>query len=237
MALRRRNWIGIAGVVPVIGVATVLLASVASAAVPGQAAYVVVPAIVLAGIVAGVLLARGRGPESAHRRVDAVRTEWARGRTDAERVPDGTANPRDTALALPRGWRVEIARGRLRFRSQDASIRVETWVLRPAGGSRRDVRRREIVGADVPTGAARMWFSLGSSIDPLLVTPTWAGAAQEAEPSWAPAVRDRARSHDDVLAALTVGDDRVILFAVDDPRPETMLARAQLVSDVAALVR
>lgn len=236
MALRRYTWIGIAGIVPVIGVATIVVASVASAAVPGQAAYIVVPAIVLAGVAAAVLLVRGRGPESAHRRVDAVRAAWARARNDAETVPDGTADPRDTALALPRGWRVEIARGRLRFLMQDAVIRAETWVLGPTEGSRRDVRRREIVSADVPTGGARMWFSLGVSIDPLLVTPAWAASVEGAEPSWAPAVRDRVRSHEDVLAALTVGNDRVVLFAVDDPRTETMLARAQLVRDVAGLV-
>lgn len=237
MALRRRTWTGIAGVLPVVGVATILLASVAAVVVPGRAVYIVVPAVVLVGIATAVLLMRRRGAESAHRHVDAVRTEWARGRADAERAPDGEADPRDIALALPRGWRVEIARGRLRFRMQEAAVRAETWVLRPTGGSRRDIRRREIVGADASTGGARMWVPLGASIDPLLVTPAWAGSDDAAEPGWARAVRDRVRSHEDVLAALSIGDDRVILFAVDDPRPEAMLSRAQLVRDVARLVR
>lgn len=234
MALSRRTWTGSAGIIPIVGVATILAASVAAVAVPGQLAYIVVPAVVLVGIVVAVLLVRGRGADSAHRQVDAARTAWADARPDAEKVPDGAVDPRDVALALPRGWRVETVRGRLRFAVQETSVRAETWVLRAAGNSRRDARRREIVAADVPTRAARMQFTLGASVDPLLVTPAWSDGA--AEPGWASVVRDRVRRHDDVLAMLTVGDDRVILFAVDDPRPETMLARAQLVRDVAALV-
>ncbi|MFD5224539.1 hypothetical protein ACFWHT_02850 [Microbacterium sp. NPDC058342] len=235
MALTRRAWTGAAGVVPIVGVASILAAALAAALVPGPAVLIVVLAVVLVGGALGLLLVRHRGAEGRHRRVAAVRDAWAAARPDAVREPDGAPDARDVALALPRGWRVESARGRVRFEVDGAVVHAETWVLRAAGGSRRDPRRREVVVIAARTGAVRAWLPIGASVDPLLVAPSWGDAASP-EPSWMPAVRERTAAHEDLLAALSVGDDRVVLFALDDPRPQAMLARARLVRDVAARI-
>ncbi len=95
--------------------------------------------------------------------------------------------------------------------------------------------RREVVAADARTGPARVSVPIGATADSMLVTPAWAGS-QTAEPAWLPAVRERVARHEDLLATLTIGDDRVVLLALDDPRPETTVARAHLVRDVAAMI-
>ena len=133
--------------------------------------------------------------------------------------------------------RVEAARGRLRLAVAGVLVRCETWVLRAVRGSRRSRVRREVVAAGASTGEARVWVPIGATTDSMLVSPAWAGHRETAEPAWLPAVRERVACHEDLLAALTIGDDRVVLLALDDPRPETTVARAHLVRDVAAMIR
>src|SRR5690606_26279695 len=141
------------------------------------------------------------GAEATHRRVGAARAAWAQGRADASLEPDGPADPRDTALALPRGWRVEAARGRLSLDIAGAAARAETWVLRAVPGSRRARRRREVVGTAARTGPYRCWVQLGAATDSMLVAPRWGREAATAEPDWMPAVRDRMARHADLPAA------------------------------------
>ncbi|WP_417554697.1 hypothetical protein [Microbacterium sp.] len=192
--------------------------------------------VLLIGAACGIVWERLRGAEATHRRIAAARATWASTRNDASLDADGPADSRDAAVALPRGWRVTAARGRLRFRVSGTTVRAETWVLRAQGGSRRAPRRREIVAADAPTGGIRLLVPIGDSADSLLVAPAWAHDTQPPEPAWDAAVRARVARHDDLLAALTIGDDRVVLLALDDPRPCTMLARARLVRDVVAMI-
>lgn len=241
--LTARSWTRAAGVLPITAVATILLCCLAAGLTAGPARLVLVPAILLLGVAAGLLWNRVRGPEAVHRIVAAERRRAVDARAGASLLADGEADPRATALALPRGWRVESARGRLGFALPGASVHAETWVhgetwvLRAVVGSRRAPRRREVVWAEVPTAAARVHFALGVVADSLLVTPAWAGrTGGRPEPAWAPAVRERLAGHDDLPGALTVGDDRVVLLALDDPRPETTERRAALVGDIAVII-
>lgn len=151
--------------------------------------------------------------------------------------PDGPADPQDVALSLPRSWQVVAACGRLRFPVEGTMIRAETWVRHPIRGSKRSPSRVEVVAADAVTGPERVFVQIGLSVDPLLVAPAASlrGRSTE-EPVWAEAVRERVRQHRDVLATVSVGRDRVILFALDDPRLETLERRAQLVRDIAVMV-
>ncbi|MFT4259552.1 hypothetical protein [Microbacterium sp.] len=232
--LSRRAWWWVEGIVPVVGVVTIAAVCAAVAVVGGPWRFAVAGLVVVLGIVAGLLLTAGFGAERIHARVAAARSGWARSCAGATMQPDGPADQRDIALALPRGWRVVGARGRVRFDVDGVPVRAETWVLRAAGGSRRAPARREVVRADAITGDARLSLPIGAAVDPLLVTP--AGKADAAEPVWAPAVRVRVAGHRDMLATLSIGDGRVILFALDDPRHDTMMQRAALVRDVAGLI-
>lgn len=232
----RRTWTAAGAVLPVTAVATIVGCCAAAGLLRGSVQQVAVVAVLVVGALGGLLWQRARGAEAAHRRVASARAAFARTWGGAGLEPDGAADPRDTALALPRGWHVEAARGRLRLPVAGVPVRCETWVLRAVPGSRRARRRREVVVTDAPTGAARVCVPIGTAADSMLVTPQWVSRRGQAEPGWLPAVRERVARHDDLLAALSVGDDRVVLLALDDPRPETTAARAQLVRDVAAVI-
>ncbi|RLV51375.1 hypothetical protein D9V41_17180, partial [Aeromicrobium phragmitis] len=56
------------------------------------------------------------------------------------------------------------------------------------------------------------------------------------EPSWANAVRELVQAHKDLPLSLTIGDRRVVILAIDDPRPGTALARIDLAIAAARLV-
>ena len=231
-----RTWVA-AAVLPVSAGATILGAACSGALAEGPARAVVLLAVPAAGAVGGVLWARVGGTGRTHRRVASARAAWARTWSGARLEHDGSADPGDAELALPRGWRVELARGRLRLEVGGAPVRCETWVLRAAPGSRRSRVRREVVATDARTGPVRVHVPVGSSADSLLVTPAWVRRGHQDDPVWLPAVRERVARHRDVLGSLSVGDGRVVLLALDDPRPGTALARAELVRDVAVLVR
>jgi hypothetical protein len=234
--LGRRAWTAVGAVLPVTAVATIAGCVAAARLVRGPTQGVAVVAVLMVGVVAGLLWQRAGGADVTHRRVASARAAWARTWSGARLEPDGEADPRDAALALPRAWRVEVARGRLRLPVAGVPVRCETWVLRAEPGSRRSRARREVVAAEASTGTARVCVPIGATVDPILVTPTWGFGGQSGEPEWLPAVRERVARHEDLLAALTIGDDRVVLLAIDDPRPETTVARAHLVRDVAAMV-
>lgn len=226
-----------AGILPIVALCT-LVAACAVVVVPVDRMWgtMILVAVILLGMGAGFLWARRSGADAIHARVAAARARWAATWHGAVVEPDAAADPRDVALALPRSWRVRSAHGRVRFAVDRMPVRGETWVLEPGPGSKRSSSRREVVGVDVPTGPVRLWVPLGSSVDPLLVVPSWLGDVNE-EPVWLPAVRDRVAAHRDILASLTIGDDRVVLLALDDPRPDTMRKRAQLLRDVAAIIQ
>lgn len=233
--LTRRSWTAVGGILPLVGVATIIAGCLAVTLLEGPAKALAALAVLVLGVAGGILWNRRRGAEATHGAVASARAAWARTRPDATIEPDGEADPRDIALALPRGWRVEAARGRLRFDMAGTTVRAETWVLR-SRGARRAPGRREVVRTDARTDGIRVWIPLRSSLDSMLVTPSWVPDDSAAEPAWLPVVRDRVARHEDLLAALAIGDDRITLLALDDPRPETMLTRAQLVRDVAALI-
>ncbi|MFK4853295.1 hypothetical protein ACI3KT_16790 [Microbacterium sp. ZW T6_19] len=235
--LTRRAWTRAAGIMPVTAVAVIAGCCLAAAFTSGQVRFVAVAVVILVGVVAGLLWTKHGGVDAVHRRVAAARSAWSGSRDGAASVQDGAADARDVALALPRGWRVEAARGRMRFPLGEVTVRGETWVLRAVVGSRRAPRRREVVGVDAPTDGAFLSIPVGTTADSMLVAPAWAGNTSASAPVWLPTVRDRVAEHEDLLASLTVGDDRVILFALDDPRPETILNRARLVRDVAAIIQ
>lgn len=234
--LAQRAWTRVGAIIPASAVATILGCCVAAGLTSGTARYILVVAVLLVGAAGGLLWAARGGAEATHDRVAAVREQWARVRADATLQPDGPADPRDLALALPRGWRVEAARARLSLDVDGAPVRAETWVLRAVPGSRRARRRREVVATAARTGAGRSVVPVGAAVDSMLVMPRWAGQQPAPEAAWMPAVRERIARHDDLLAAVTIGDERVVLLALDDPRPETMLSRARLVRDVAAII-
>ncbi len=233
----RRAWTSAGAILPVTAIVAITGCALAAGLSQGWAQRVITPAVLVVVVVGGLLWNRLGGAEATHGRVASARAAWAGSAAGVAVEPDGGADPRDVVLALPRGWRVDVARGRLRLAVAGVPVRTETWVLRAAGGSRRAPRRREVVAADAPTGAARLWVEIGRAADPMLVTPAWAGCGPSDEPDWGPAVCERVARHEDLLAALTIGDDRVVLLALDDPRPATTVARAQLVSDVASLIR
>lgn len=169
-----------------------------------------------------------------HRRVAAARTQWARV-NGWQLAPDGEPSPGDVALALPRSWRVAAARGRIRRAIDGREQRIQTWALRPVPGSRRREERREIVAVECPTGDARFATSNVPTIDPLTVMPAWA-TPRAPEPAWADRVREVVRAHRDQTLSLSVSDGRIVVLAVDDPRPETSQKRLDLALAVARIV-
>lgn len=233
-----RTWTMVAGILPIVSFVT-LTAGILAGQLPVEQVWkgAIISAVILVGAAIGILWGRRAGVEVVHSRVAATRVRWVESWHGAVLLPDAPADPGDVALALPRSWRAESARGRVRFALSGTPVRAETWVLKAGPGSKRSPRRREVVGVDVPTGPDRFCISVRESIDPLHVTPSWFSRAEPLEPAWRQAVRDRVARHKDVLASLTIGDDRVVLFAMDDPRVETMLRRAELVRDVAAIIQ
>ncbi|MFT4157004.1 MAG: hypothetical protein QM630_03630 [Microbacterium sp.] len=235
--LTRRSWIRVSAILPVTAGATIAGCCAVAGFSDGPLSVALVSIVLVLGGIAGMLWRSKGGVDAVHRRVAAARAAWVQGRSGATAEPDGVADPRDVALSLPRGWRVDAARGRLRFTHEGFTVRAETWVLKAVVGSRRAPRRREIVIAEAPTGAVRLWIPLGVAADSMLVTPAWGREPARTGPGWFADVRDRVSVHDDILASLTIGDDRVILLALDDPRPETMRRRVELVRDVAAIIK
>src|SRR5690606_8578332 len=143
--LAQRTWTRVGAIIPVSAVATIFGCCVAAAVTTGAVRTVAVIAVLLVGAAGGLLWAARGGAEATHRRVAAVRQDWASTRHDVTLQPDGAADPRELALALPRGWRVEGARGRMRIDVDGVAVRAETWVLRAVAGSRRARRRREVI--------------------------------------------------------------------------------------------
>ncbi len=235
--LGRRAWTAAGAVLPTTGVATIAGCVLAAGLTQGSTRSIATVVVLAVGVVVGLLWSRAAGADAVHGRVASARAAWAGSRTDVLAGPDGAPDVRDVALALPRGWQAEAARGRLHLAVHGSGVRAETWVLRAAAGSRRARRRREVVATDARTGSARVWVQIGATADSMLVTPAWATRRPTDEPGWLPAVRDRVARHEDLIATLSIGDDRVVLLALDDPRPGTTAARAQLVTDVAALIR
>jgi hypothetical protein len=219
--------------------ATIAGAVVAAGLTAGVIRQVLIPVVVIIGILLAVKVNRSHGAAQNEGRVAAARIAWAKTWNGASFEPEAEPDAPSVALALPQGWRVRSIRARLRFPVSGAQVSAETWVLESAPGSTRSPAFREVVWTAATTGSARVSIPLGQSIDPLLVKPEWAdadGTGSEGAP-WMPAVRERVARHQDLVSALTIGGDRVVFLAVDDPRPEKMLERAQLVRDVAAMVR
>jgi hypothetical protein len=235
-SLRKRTWVGLQGIGPVVVVSTVASLYVA-VYVPRPFDLLVIAALLSLGVAVFVYLTKRFGAEQAHQRVAVARSIWVRTALGGWMEPDGPADVQDVSLALPRSWEVVAACGRLRFPVEGTVVRAETWVLHPVRGSKRSPSRVEVVAADAVTGPGRVFVPIGASVDPLLVTPAASlrGRSKE-EPVWAQAVRERVRQHRDVLATVSVGRERVMLFALDDPRLETLERRAQLVRDIAVMV-
>ncbi|MCI2265506.1 hypothetical protein [Sediminivirga luteola] len=63
-----------------------------------------------------------------------------------------------------------------------------------------------------------------------------AGASAESAPDWTRRVRDLVMAHQDTLLTVAVGAGRVVVCALDDPRPETAERRLALADAVAAAV-
>lgn len=234
--LTKRSWIRASGVGPLVFSVTFAGACAVVALTDGMVARLLLTLVILAGVAAWLLLRARRGAEHIHRRVTAARLAWAESRHDAHMAPDGPADPRDVSLALPMSWEVVAARSRLTFVEAGRFVRAETWALKAAGGSKRAPDWREVTRVDAETGDVQVWVPLGLTADPLIVKPAWARSPDGDGPVWLPAVRDRVARHTDILSSLTIGDDRVVLFSLDDPRPETTVERARLVTDVADII-
>ncbi|WP_261166466.1 hypothetical protein [Microbacterium sp. Marseille-Q6965] len=243
-ALGARAWTGTAGRPLFVGIGTVaaaVLAAVLTGSLPQPARMGIVAAILVAGVVLALVVSGRSGVEAVHGRVAAARAAWAaaHGWTQGG---DGPADPQDVDLAIPRGWSVTAARGRIMTADQSGATRVETWVLRAIPGSRRQVRRREIVVVPAATGQVRFAASNASLPDPLLITPAWTQGGRRSwtgadeEPAWAGRVRELVSAHRDLPLSVTVGLGRVVVFAMDDPRPETAAARVALARQVAAII-
>lgn len=237
--LSKRSWTASSGAVLLVIGATIAGTIVAAGLTAGVVRQVLVPVVVIVGVLLAVKVNRSHGAGQNEGRVAAARTAWAQTWNGAAFEREGAPDPQSVALALPLGWRVWAVRARLRFPVSGTPVNAETWVLESAPGSTRSPAFREVVWTAARTGAARMFIPLGQSIDPLLVKPEWGdvdGTGAD-EPTWTPAIREHVARHQDVVSALTIGDDRVVFLAVDDPRPEKMVERAQLVRDVSAMVR
>ncbi|MDT0156253.1 hypothetical protein Q9R19_01305 [Microbacterium sp. ARD32] len=237
--LSKRSWTASSGVVLIVIVATIVGAIVAAGLTTGVVRQILVPVVVIVGALLAVRLNRTRGVRQNEARVAAVRAAWAPTWNGASFEPEGEPDGQSVGLALPQGWQLWAVRARLRFPVSGTQVSAETWVLESAPGSTRSPAFREVVWAGASTGSARVSIPLGQSIDPLLVKPAWADVDGEGADgtAWMPAVRERVARHHDLVSTLTIGDDRVVFLAVDDPRPEKMVERAQLVRDVAAIVR
>ncbi len=243
-ALGRRAWTGAAGRSLLIAVGTIVVAVIAAVltgGLPQPIRVAIVAAVLVVGVLVAVLVVDRRGAEAIHASVEAARAAWAQHHGWVP-VADGPADPADVELAVPRGWSVTAARGRIVGARAAGTARAETWVLRAVPGSRRQPRRREIVVVPARTGAVRLAVSTVATADPLLITPAWTRGGRttwlgtDAEPAWAARVRDRVAAHADLPLTVTVGADRVVVYALDDPRPQTLEARLALATEIAGIV-
>lgn len=232
MALSRRTWLFTPLILPVTGLGAVAAGAVVAVLVADDLGSILGWVAILVVIGLGVVWNVLAGAEVQHRRVAAARAQWARSRPDAAVVADGAPDAQDAELLRRHAWRVQRARGRLRFEATGTPVRAETWVMRAMSRSR---LRREIVAADVETGSLRVWIPLAAPASPLL-EPGWAGREPEPDPTWLPAVRARSAEYEGIVSGLAIGFDRVIVIGSDDARIETMLARAELVHDVVQII-
>ena len=233
MALSRRTWLFTSLILPATGLVAIAVGVVTIALVPDGLKAILGWVAVLAVVGLGLIWNALSGAGAQHRRVAAARAEWVQNQPGASIVDDGMPDAQDAALLRRHPWRVHLARGRVRFSVDGTGVHAETWVMHAMGRSR---LRREVVAADVSTGAAYRWIPLAAPVAPLL-EPGWAWQSDAAEePSWLRAVQARAAAYGGIVAGLAIGNDRVIVIGADDARIETMLERARLVSDVVRII-
>ncbi|GGH38791.1 hypothetical protein [Microbacterium album] len=242
--LPARPWTGAAGIQPLAlagTIAAIFASMFLTAALPRPAQVAIVIGLIGLGVAVFFAVRARWGREALHRRVAAAREAWCR-RHGWRFEGDGDPDPFEIGIALPRGWRVLGARGRMRGPlAGGAEGRVETWALRALPGSTRGENGREIVV--VPARASglpgRGCFAVQGgvpTIDPLLVAPPWTDGRETAEPGWAEEVRGAVAAHRDMAFTAIVAHDRVVIFALDDPRLPTAMARLVLARTVAEIV-
>lgn len=144
-------------------------------------------------------------------------------------------------LLLARNWRVEYVVARAQRQGPRGEERVETWRLRGPMGSIPRTTHREIVSITAATGPVKFAAPSSASAGSILGALAWTRAGRrwsvpQAEPVWADRVRDLLAAHDDLLLMIAVGNDRVVVSAVDDPRSKVAEARIELAQTVAAVV-
>lgn len=190
--------------------------------------------------VLGFVLARARfGATAMERRLGAKRSAWA-ARRGWRAEPFGEADPGDADLLLAPRWRVEYVVARAQRRGPRGEERVETWRLRGPMGSIPRTTHREIVSITAATGPVRFAAPSIASAGSILGAPAWTRAGRrwslpQTEPVWADRVRGLLAAHDDLPLMIAVGNDRVVVSAVDDPRSEAAEARIELARAVAAV--
>jgi hypothetical protein len=246
--LPKRAWIGTRGWVvvgPVLTIAVPVLVHEFLGDSPNPFLSRLWLLVLVLAAVATFLGALSRGVAATDRRVCRVRGEWAdaHGWAIADRAE---IDPRSAALALPRAWATDHAVASATTTIHGRRARIQTWALRSAAGSTRHPTRREIVEVGVSTGNLRLVaVRRGGSIDPALVDPRWSGTDEHVEAGtamsgprvaqdlWGDRVRHLVGDHDDLPFALSIGSDRVVVLALDDPRPATAMRRLDLALAVA----
>ena len=251
--LGRRSWTWAQGG-PLLAAGLAVAGVVLTAAVTGQQ-----PqgrrVLILAGVLAAGILIVGVaravcGTAAVHRRLVRARQEWAAGRHWTYVGDEPAVAPETVGLVLPRGWSPPLPRAGMHGVARGRDARVQTWKLRSAPTSKRQSTHREVVEVRAATVGHRLAALTGQSLEPALITPSWVtsnagragrtGVHVDGDPlildTWGPAISASVRAHTDLPFTLVVGADRVVVYALDDPRPSTTQARLELAATVAEIV-
>lgn len=252
----RLSWLWSQGavlLVPVLALVVLVGLTPVLTPLPRFAQLLIFTVIIGTAVLAGVSVHRRWGATARLHRLAPVRAAWA-AQHGWETAPNGVPDQDEVALALSRGWRADQALLRLRREGPAGQSRIETWKLRAMPGSTRGTAYREVVSVPARTGSGRFAVTNRATIDPLLGPPRWVDGAREgwdagygaegrargagagSAPEWTRRVRDLATAHQDVMLTVAVGGGRVVVCALDDPRPATAETRLALAHAVAAVV-
>jgi len=249
--LRRRSWLRAAGVTRLLpGLCVVaVIASVPLLQDLEPPILTFAMAAIIAVFVAAFFVLRARtGADVVDRRIGRARAAWARSRGWAYEA-SAQWDDAEAGLVVSRSWHVVG----VRHRTTTEHGRVETWELKGMVASRLGRSRREVVSVAAPTGAGRFGMVTAVGVDPTGLRPAWMDEAEPVrlrgsrhgvsqwagpgpEPDWVPQVVEVVAGHADLPLLVCVGGDRVVIAAMDDPRPETAVRRLALAVSVASVV-
>lgn len=250
-AARRRAWFGtevVARVPVVAAIAAVAVTAVLVNDQPAQTRQLILMAVLLGGLGVSWVLWRTLGRPALQRRVAVVREQWARSNGWAFHGAPAPIEPVAANLAMPLMRHPVSAIGTVTGEVGTWQVRAQTWLLNSTR-MRKGIRTcREAVVIETGTGPYRCTVMAQPSFG---VAPAWSNFNKQPAQSpprtyvdgdyegverWGSAVGSLLEAHEDLPLAVSIGHDRIVVLALDDPWERALAARVQLAAKVATVV-